>query len=80
MTYEIPHSVRVSTTHCPHGFKCLESGKCGKVELCEVNRVVGPMMAFISDACQSCGYYLMYGNSHVCTCPTRIALHQQYGV
>jgi hypothetical protein len=42
--------------------------------------VVGPTMAFVKKACITCGYYLLYGNSHVCTCPTRIALHRGHGV
>jgi hypothetical protein len=31
-----------ATTKCPHSFSCLESGKCGEHNMCEVSNAIEP--------------------------------------
>ncbi len=71
MSIYVPKEILTLTTKCQHEFSCLESGKCGEREMCEVSYANGPYVLFLkSKINEECPYRASIGFSKVCSCPT----------
>jgi len=78
MVFEIDEAIRTRTTKCQYNFKCLEQGDC---PACEVKYAVsnGPVFVNLKNKNSDCAYIMSFGNSYICTCPTRTELYLKYG-
>jgi len=76
MKIEVPLEVINETTRCPKKFACLSK----PVEtMCQVT--YAPVGVFHFVRCTTtapCPYRESTADWHICTCPTRIAIYQQY--
>jgi hypothetical protein len=62
-------------TRCESNFSCLTSKpEC----MCDVNSTVGSILFVKSPSNISCNHCIAYGDSYVCTCPTRNELYNKY--
>ena len=78
MKVEIPDSVRRKVTQCPHDFSCLQTGRCGDRNMCEVAYAYGGNVMRLASCEQvHCPYRVAYGDSQLCTCAVREYLHTQ---
>jgi len=76
MKVEIPDSVRRQAAQCPHDFSCLETGRCGDRDMCEVTHSYGGNVMLLASKEQvHCAYRVAYGHSQLCVCPVRDYLH-----
>ena len=73
---EIKKEILDKTVHCTKDFDCIKTNNiCCKVESCVNNQV-----HFVENHKNDfCNYRRTFGNSHFCTCPTRIEIYRQYG-
>ena len=76
MKIEIPLEVISETTHCPKKFACLSQ----PVEtMCKVTYAPAGIFHFVhGTATAPCPYRKTIDDFHFCTCPTRIAIYNQY--
>ena len=76
MTLEIDAEVIKATTRCEKRFACL----AGDLEhLCQVEECVADVAYFVR--CLNlvdCSYRETFGDSNVCTCPTRHEIYRRY--
>lgn len=74
---EIDMKIVAKTESCMKNFDCLNNEKhvyC-KVENC-LNNTVHFVKHFNNNYC---GYKMSFGNSSICTCPTRKEIYNKYG-
>jgi hypothetical protein len=77
MTYDISEDTRAKTKKCHCDFACLAGGECLK---CVVEDSIPNDGCFIKPVkTDKCNYLLSYGNSWLCTCPTRSEIYRRYG-
>jgi len=73
---KIEKEILEKTVHCKKNFDCIINNNiCGKVVSCvdkEVHFVECREINF-------CNYRLIFGNSYICTCPTRKEIYNKYG-
>jgi hypothetical protein len=83
MPYTVSEDVLQATTKCTHEYSCLETGKCGNLIMCKVDKRFDKNMLYIKSAKDkegvSCPYKLTYGSNqgHICTCPTHYSVYYQ---
>jgi len=73
---EIEKEILDKTVHCTKDFDCLKNNNIHcKVENCVNNEV------YFVECCEKnpCNYRVNFGNSHICTCPTRKEIYNKYG-
>ena len=75
MKIEIDIEAIKKTIHCRKDIDCL---KCEDCILKKVDSLVGGQVLFIDCADSSCDYYMRYGSSTICHCPTRLAIYKKY--
>jgi hypothetical protein len=82
MRYDIPKEILDQTVQCKYNHACLDSAHCGERALCRIDHPISKIMAIVNCAGRlDCGYSLLrFGSSRVCSCPTRIALKDKYGI
>jgi hypothetical protein len=79
MSISLHKEILDRTTKCPHAFSCLDSGKCGEREMCEVNFAGGENVLFLKwKEASSCPYRMSFGYGQICTCPTHFAIVGRY--
>ena len=73
---EIKNEILEKTLLCTKSFACLNDiNTYCKVESCVNNQVL-----FVENHKNDlCYYRRTFGNSHFCTCPTRIEIYRKYG-
>jgi len=78
MKLEIPIEVINATTHCPKKFACLSQ----PVEtICQVTYAPDGKIHFVRCTTTApCAYRQTHSEWHICTCPTRIAINNRYGI
>jgi hypothetical protein len=63
---------------CANGNSCLESGCCGEIKRCTVERSSGENLLWLSGKTPlSCPYLLPFGYGHLCTCPVHSRLYKE---
>ena len=76
MKIEIDIDIIKKTTRCRKDFDCLKNQN-------HAFKTVSSAMAeeFLWIHCneKGCDYYLSFGNSTICNCPTRLAIYKKYG-
>ena len=79
MTLAVSQETRATTTKCQRGFECLE---CQSECLCRVvDYYVGRVCFVEGPADPDCPYFEQWGLfTERCSCPTRIAVYNQYRV
>ena len=77
MPWEVDEAVRQRTTKCQFNFKCLEEDSCPG---CQVKSALskGPVFVDLKYKNNNCAYVMPFGNSYICTCPTRYELYSKY--
>jgi hypothetical protein len=82
MRYEIPKEALEQTVQCKYEFACLETAHCGERPLCKIDHPISKMLALVNcNGRLDCGYCLLqFGSGRICSCPTRIALKDKYGI
>jgi len=75
MKFQINEETLKATTRCMKGFSCLEGDRS---DLCRVTQSVIGDVIFIECHEPYCTYKLDYGNSKICTCPTRRQIYNKY--
>ena len=61
-------------TFCKKNFSCLSGNH---EHLCKVDSTVGAVIFVKRQLDSACKYCLSYGNSYVCTCPTRKEIYSE---
>lgn len=76
---KIKKEILEATGDCGKDFSCLSSN--GEI-LCGVKEEIGGELYFIKDdaAIDYCFYKNSFGNSDICTCPTRKEVYNAYGI
>ena len=79
MTYTVPDSI-LEATDCPYTFSCLETGKCGRRTICEVDYAVPENILFLkSEVKEDCPYRWTFGaGRQVCKCPVHYFIFKNY--
>ena len=78
MKLEISAATLRGTTRCPFDFVCLLDPEA---QVCPVQRTIAGDGVFVeSRRGGTCPYVVSFGYGHVCTCATRLELHERYGV
>ena len=81
MTLTVPDEVLALTTECDANFSCLETQKCGNLDMCKIARLSGPSLAVLeSPDIRICTYRKTYGAASSCRCPTRCTIYQKYNI
>jgi hypothetical protein len=80
MSIAISKEILDRTTKCPHAFSCLDSGKCGERERCEVSFAGGNVLFLKWKEAANCPYRLSFGNGQICTCPAHFSILGRYYV
>ena len=79
MKYRVPQEA-IDATSCPWDFGCLQTGNCSGNERCEILSADGENVLFVkAPVKETCKYCIKFGNSDVCTCPTRYSLYRSCG-
>lgn len=81
MRYSIDREIIEKTRKCSRDFSCLENNpEC----MCSVEHTAGinKNILFISpsDTNDHCDYQMKFGNTFVCSCPTRLEIYKNYSV
>ena len=73
---EISKETVEKTVHCKKDFDCIKNNNIG----CKVEWCVEKEIHFV-EYCgkNSCSYIMNFGNSYICTCPTRKEKYNKYG-
>ena len=79
MAIEISQETRDTTTKCHKDFSCLTGQSAC---LCRVVNCVDDVIHFVQDPAGSgCPYLEQWGlSTQYCSCPTRMAIYNRYGV
>ena len=75
MKIEIDNDIIKATIKCRKDFDCLKNQNH---VFKKVNSLVGGQVLFVNCAEAGCDYYLSYGSSAICYCPTRQAIYKKY--
>lgn len=79
MRFSVPDEVVRETTRCPRHFSCLAAEEDEGGDVCEVRHADGKNVLFLrADEPTTCPYRVLFGYSHICSCPTRFAIFQKY--
>ena len=73
---EIKKEILDKTVHCTKDFDCLKNNNI----CCIVVHCVNKEVHFVE--CRqdcSCSYRVNFGNSYICSCPTRKEIYNKYG-
>jgi len=75
----IPDFVLKETTKCPRDFTCLSvDGKNGGKPQCKIADLNGMNVMYLDSSEEvDCPYWLRYGYSALCVCPTHYTLYKQ---
>jgi hypothetical protein len=77
MDLEITDETRSQTTRCPHDFACLRDAE---EQVCPEETYLEGNGLFVRwQEAWSGPYHLAFGDSHICHCPTRIAVYRPSG-
>jgi len=81
---EIDEEILKKTTKCPYNFECLNDLKSNyKSEGSCINNVknfVSEKLIFVNCSNSSCSYFMTFGYSVVCNCPTRMEIFIKHKV
>ena len=76
MRIEISDDIIEETAQCNDDFSCLLGDL---TQLCKVESCVSNTIHFVRCLEGSqCNYKVPFGDGHVCTCPTRMEIYNQY--
>jgi len=74
--FKISEEIRHEASQCWRGFRCLLTGENG---MCPVHDCVGDVLFVEKTGQDYCPYDVTFGYSHICTCPVRQEIYDQYG-
>ena len=78
MKYIISAETIQATANCKKGFSCLNGGR---ENICKVESTVSGKVIFVKCLnTDNCYYKLSFGQEIICTCPTRKAIFNNYGI
>lgn len=73
---EIDKKIISVTRNCPENFDCLNSDRH---VYCKVENCINQNVLFVKYTGKSfCNYKMSFGNSSICTCPTRKEIFNKY--
>jgi len=77
--YKINEVTRNKTTRCTFKFQCLNDDS---FPMCSIEDKIKEGIYFIKmfNPMNGCNYCVAFGGSHLCLCPTRSELYEQYKV
>jgi hypothetical protein len=77
MSLEIEKEVIDKTFHCKRNFECTKNtSNCCTIDYCVNNEV-----HFLdNNEVKLCNYKIHFGNSSICSCPTRKEIYNKYGL
>lgn len=79
MGFVISDQILSETKECTRGFFCLKTVQDKDHKICEVLDANGENVLFLkSKRIAECPYQISFGESLICTCPTRYAIHEKY--
>ncbi len=76
MAMRVSEEARQKTDQCPRGFACLSNGKDPR---CPVRSSVRGVLFVEKPTLVHCPYAMSFGYSHICCCPIRWEIYDQYG-
>jgi hypothetical protein len=77
MSITVPNDILEATTKCPYSFSCIQSGKCGEYNMCNVSYPIEPyVLALKSKEPENCAYRINFGSNQFCSCPTHFTIYQ----
>jgi hypothetical protein len=78
MNVQIDAEILQKTTYCKQDFRCLSGDRrC----LCEVKGSLGSdMLAIKPKFAIDCKYHVSFGDTSLCTCPTRHEIYKHYKI
>lgn len=75
----ISDQILKETKECKRKFSCLKASPDENLQNCEVLDANGKNVLFLKDKkIVDCPYQVSFGESLICTCPTRFAIHEKY--
>jgi hypothetical protein len=74
---EVSEETRQKTEKCWRGFACLSDTGNGP---CAVRSCVRGVLFVDKQTASYCPYDVIFGYSHICSCPTRQEIYDRYGV
>ena len=78
MKIEIDAEILQKTTYCKQDFRCLSGDK---KRLCEVKGSIGyDMLEIKPKVAIDCKYHISFGDTFLCTCPTRNVIYKHYKI
>ena len=79
MEIVISDQILSETKECPRKFSCLKTVQDKDHKVCEVSDANGENVLFLkTKRTAECPYQISFGESLICTCPTRYAIHKKY--
>ncbi len=79
MEIVISDQILNETKECTRGFSCLKTGQDKDPKICEVLDSNGKNVLFLkTKKVVDCPYQISFGDSLICTCPTRFAILETY--
>lgn len=79
MEIVISDQILSETKECTRGFSCLNTVQDKNPKICEVLDADGENVLFLkTKRIAECSYQISFGESLICTCPTRYAIHEKY--
>lgn len=84
MKFTVSEKIQKETSKCLNAFSCLSTGQCGSPPKCDVKSLLCHNTLIVevkqNDPEHFCPYLLpfgnahIYGNRHICNCPTHYAI------
>ena len=75
----ISDQILSETKECTRGFSCLKTVQDKDHNICEVLDANGENVLFLkTKRIAECSYQISFGETLICTCPTRYAIHDKY--
>jgi len=79
MEIVISDQILSETKECTWEFSCLKTVQEKDHKICEVLDANGENVLFLkTKRIAGCPYQISFGESLICTCPTRYAIHEKY--
>ena len=79
MEIVISDQILNETKECTRGFSCLKTAQDKDPKICEVLDANGKNVLFLkTKRIVECPYQISFGESLICMCPTRFAIHWKY--
>lgn len=66
-------------TECSKDFCCLKDGKSSCLNV-KIDRFLSGDILFVNCRDESCEYRMIFGNSVICKCPTRVEIFKKYNL